>query len=279
MLRLERSRRELPGGAQVLAPPQDSHYDLVVQEPAELYDGDQLVVAFSNDIGPHDDLLRAVRTISYQTRHRTGGQGGGMLSTSRIFGFRSRITVRKDFCSVSSLARESPEQHAVLERWAGRAADFYRGADAARYERQASLVSSRVLPEWVIPGSLFTSGICNYNNPLRYHYDSGNFSGLWSVMAALTRDVQGGYLVIPEYGVAFSFQQPSLIAFDGQGLLHGVSPIHKQSPRGYRYSVVWYTLRQMCKCLTPEGELQRIREVKTQRELKRRGPGTPGEQD
>ena len=48
-----------------------------------------------------------------------------------------------------------------------------------------------VRPEWRIPGTIFTSGIINKNNPLRYHRDAGNFPRLWSCMYAIAADCGG----------------------------------------------------------------------------------------
>jgi hypothetical protein len=90
-------------------------------------------------------------------------------------------------------------------------------------------------------------------------------------MYAISHDCAGGYLAVPELNIGFSFDRPALIMFDGQGLIHGVTPLEKRSKEAYRYSVVYYALQQMCKCGTLDEELARIRKVKTQRELKRAG--------
>lgn len=54
--------------------------------------------------------------------------------------------------------------------------------------------------------------------------------------------------------------------------MHGVTPIIKTHRDGYRFTVVYYSLEQMWKCLTITQELARIRNVKTQREAKRLKP-------
>ena len=120
-------------------------------------------------------------------------------------------------------------------------------------------------------GGVFTSGICNYNNPLRLHYDKGNFPGSWSAMFAFTHSIRGGNLVLPGYRVAFRFNKPSFIIFDGQKNLHGVTPIKYLGKSGFRYSVVYYAMQGMCRCLSTGEELERIRVVKTGRERKRAG--------
>ena len=61
----------------------------------------------------------------------------------------------------------------------------------------------------------------------------------------------------------------SLSIFDGQSILHGVSPFVKTSADAYRYTVVYYTLEQMWKCETITDELIRIRKKKKEREFNR----------
>ena len=91
-------------------------------------------------------------------------------------------------------------------------------------------------------------------------------------MAVFKHDVEGGYLCLPEYRVAVECKNNSLFIFDGQSILHGVTPIRRLTTEGYRYSIVYYTLQQMANCLPPEEELNRIRKNKTERELKRLNP-------
>ncbi len=57
--------------------------------------------------------------------------------------------------------------------------------------------------------------------------------------------------------------------FDGQSILHGVTPINKVSPKGYRFSIVYYTLKRMWQCLEVDEELVRVRQKKTERERTR----------
>lgn len=84
-------------------------------------------------------------------------------------------------------------------------------------------------------------------------------------------DVTGGGLNVPEYDIHFTLADHSLLMFDGQGLLHGVTPFKLTKPGGYRYSIVYYSLRQMWNCLPPNAEVNRIRKLKTEREFKRAG--------
>lgn len=149
------------------------------------------------------------------------------------------------------------------------------GGDMFKQHEQAM---ARVLPEWRMPGSVYTSGIINENNALAYHFDSGNFRGCWSGMIVLPHRITGGELVLPQFRVAFRFKTPSVFFFDGQSILHGVMPIQRPS-MGYRYSLVYYSLQQMWRCLPADEELLRAKEMRTVREQRRvlyaKGLATP----
>lgn len=129
----------------------------------------------------------------------------------------------------------------------------------------------QVLEEWRIPGSVFTSGIINNRNALNYHLDSGNYEKCLSAMIVMQRGTSGGNLVLPEYDAKISFEgeKPRLIIFDGQGILHGVTPINYLTPDAHRYSVVYYPLKSLWKCLPPKEELAFARKSRVESERKK----------
>ena len=211
-------------------------------------------------------LRLTLDNIKFNTNERTGG----LKTTSRVFGYQPRIALRRDFCTMTSLAVDEPKANSLLCEW-GRVIDpYYREffpRVAAAHEDQVL----HVLPEWRIAGTSFTSGIVNRNNPLKYHFDAGNFSQVCSCMIGLKRDVVGGHLCLPEFGLALEIADGSLSIFDGQSLLHGVTPLKRISPNGARYTVVYYALKAMWKCQPLNAELARIKAKRTEREFKRAG--------
>lgn len=251
----------------------DSDYTLLINEPCIVRDAaqpDVPLIVFAQMTEDTSALFHAMSTIKYQISSRTGG----MLTRSRIFGFQPRVALRRDFCCVSSLARESPDAHATICAWGARFSDVIAEHNPALYAKQHETVYGNVREDWIMPKSLFTSGICNKDNPLYYHFDAGNFPGLWSAMIVFQKHLRrGGHLSVPEYDVGFNFNgsKPWVILFDGQGLLHGVTPIEKGNAQAYRYSAVYYSLRGMQHCLSAAEEVARVREKKTAREKKRAG--------
>src|SRR5256885_8339426 len=175
------------------------------------------------------EVVDILRGIQYDADERTSG----FLSQSRIFGYRPRITIRDDFCTVAALAHENARAHQVVTSYAEKVAMYYQQFNPQLYAHHQQL-TDKVLPEWKIEHSVFTSGIINKNNPLPYHFDTGNFKHVWSNMLVFKHDISGGYLAVPEYDCGFFLRHNSLLMFDGQNILHGVTPITMLSADAYR---------------------------------------------
>lgn len=235
----------------------------IITEPCVVMDGDKRVCIYDELREDTSALASALRRVKYQTTTRTNG----LKTTSRIFGYSPRNILRKDFCGATSLATEAPGIHELIGQFAKIITNHYREKSPEVFDRHFELVE-KTKKEWVIPGSVFTSGIINKNNPLKYHFDTGNFKDVYSCMLVLRRNVEGGLLCLPEYDTSFLLKNNALFMFDGQNILHGVTPMTTVGD-GYRYSLVFYALRQMWKCLTVDEEIARIRTLKMQRERKR----------
>lgn len=249
----------------------ESDYDILIKEPCIIKDEDGKVLAIFDVMQMETaPVVNALNKIKYPTTTRSGG----LKTTSRIFGFSPRVAMRKDFCSSTSLAQEQPKEHGVVCDFGLDIETYYRTYYPEGFDKHMALTEEKILPEYRIKNkSMFTSGIINKNNPLKYHFDSGNFKDVYSAMVVFKGDgIEGGYLSLPEYGVAFELVNNSLFMFDGQSILHGVTPIKKNKATSYRYSIVYYSMQQIWNCLTVTEELARIKNLKTQREKSRLDP-------
>lgn len=247
----------------------ETDYSTLVQEDTVVTVEGHPQIAYFNfkDRIDFDELRRTLKRVHYPETVRTGG----LKTRSRVFGYQPRITLRRDYCTATSLRAEHPDQDKVVCDYGRLITMEYIKQFPERFQRHKTWVEENVLPEWHMEQSIFTSGIINKNNPLKYHYDAGNIKGVNSCMLALKHNVSGGYLAVPEYDLGFEIADGSLIIFDGQSLLHGVTPIKTYGADAYRYTVVYYTLQGMWKCEPLSAELARIRAVKTKRERKRAG--------
>lgn len=247
---------------------QESDYKTLITEPCLLVDADtgEIKVIYDHLDMDTDAIVRALRRVKYSV----GQRARGLKSTSRIFGYRPRNEMRQDYCSSTSMASAQPKEHQMVAQLALKLEEVYKRYNQEMYAKHQKLSQEKIREDWRIEGqSLFTSGIINKNNPLKYHFDTGNFSDVYSMMVVFKGSVEGGYLALPEYDVAFALPNNSLFMFDGQGILHGVTPIKYTSGFGYRFSVVYYTLKRMWQCLEIGEEVQRIRQTKTAKERTR----------
>lgn len=243
----------------------EADYSTLITESTLIYEGDTLMIAYVELDMDCRDVVNALQNITYEKNTRTSG----LVTTSRIFGFNPRNVIRKDFCSATSLAKEQPEYHATIASYAAKVGEYYERLNPELYNQHQKTTDEHVIGDYRIKESPFTSGIINKNNPLKYHFDGGNFADVWSGMLVFKGDVSGGYLSVPQYDIGFELKHNSLLMFDGQGLMHGVTPIKRMSEAAFRYSIVYYSLRQMWNCLPITDELLRIKKLRTEREDKR----------
>jgi len=202
-----------------------------------------------------NDIFDACMKVKYVSDYRTNG----LKTTSRIFGYNPRNAIRKDFCSAASLAHDAPELHQRVLRGGALAAKYYAVHNPELYEEHLNTTQEKIVEDFRLPDVPFTSGIINDNNPLCYHFDSGNFKNVWSAMIVLKHKVAGGYLAMPEYDILVEVSNHSVFYFDGQGILHGVTPIKKLAADSRRFSIVYYSLQQMWNCQPLREEIARAR--------------------
>lgn len=235
-------------------------YSELIHEPCIIKDeNDRIIGVYGVLTG---DRLEQLRNVILKVKMGKNRRTQGLKTQSRIFGYMPREPIRKNWCSSVVLAREQPREHAIVCQFATVLADYYKTYAPEIYSKHLEIVKQKVKPQWKIKDSPFTSGIINKNNPLKYHFDSGNFNQVYSNMVGFRKNVEGGHLAMPEYDIALDISDGSITFFDGQSILHGVTPIEYTSEDAYRFTIVYYSLKGMWKCLPIDEEIARIREIK-----------------
>jgi hypothetical protein len=239
--------------------------ELITQDTFVTEDGEPKILYATMPKELTKNLRWAVKTIKYNENKRTNG----LKSNSKIFGYMPRRAIQKDTWATADMANQFPKQHHVIANFATHLEKYYREYFPTILDKHYQEVQQKVRDEWTIPGTPFTSGIVNKDNQLNYHHDAGNFRGVLSNMICFKKGVKGGHLSIPEYDIRFEIGDNSLVIFDGQRILHGVTPFEKRSEKSYRITAVYYSLEQMWKCEDVDTEVYRVQEKKTEREKKR----------
>lgn len=174
----------------------------------------------------------------------------GARNTSVTFGYRPRKPMMsQEGCVLTAFNRDYPNVAAFLAHYsevlAEQVAQTFPEVEAAAKE-----AVQEVLPDWRLSASsAWTSGVINRESSLPYHRDGNNFEA-WSVMPVIRRAVTGGHLHIPEYDITVPCRDGYAVAFFGKRLVHGVTPMKKTAPDGYRISVVYYALQGLKDCHT-----------------------------
>ena len=242
---------------------------LIKEDTLLVEDGVPIVLYKKIDWCDTTELLEACKNVKYAAETRLPRKGLKPIKTrSAIFGYKPRVPLRQDFCSATAMALNHPKEHNIVTNFASKLTDIYREYFPDTFKLHEEKMDS-VKDIWRIPNSVFTSGIINKNNPLMYHHDTGNFKNVLSNMVAFKKGIVGGRLVMPEYNMKFEIADNTISIFDGQSIIHGVTPLKKFTPDSYRYTIVYYSLEQMWKCDTVKEEVLRIRKLKKERELKR----------
>lgn len=263
-------RRALDLEAYKMRAAEDSDIGELVTESALITVGGKIAVVYVNMSEDLEMVRRAFERIRYVDDYRTAG----LKTNSRTIGYLPRNTLRRDFCTTTGAASEHPAEHAVACTLADTVDSYYARWNPEQHASHLSVAQEKFLPEYRLGKTPFTSGIINDNNPLKYHFDSGNLKGAWSGMVGFKKYIDGGHLATPEFtvdgrGLGFEISDKSLLLFDGQGVLHGVTPIRKTKAEAHRFTVVFYSLRAMWNCRPLNEELARIRKLRTEREQKR----------
>lgn len=211
-------------------------------------------------------LRRSVLGIKYGTNKRSNG----IENLSRTFGMSPRkVFAQRESCKPSGLALEQPTEHAVLVSFANKFQKMFEEFAPEVYAKdRATLEDSGIGDEWrMTDDSLWTSGVVNKSSTLPYHRDSFNYN-TWSAMPVVRRDMKGGYLNFPEYGITCACRDGWVLFFCGHQYVHGVTPMTPTKPDAYRYSIVYYALRGMKDCFTYAVETAKGRENRTNREAR-----------
>jgi len=240
--------------------------EILVDEPGMFYlDGKPFLLY---DILKSDpsDIEEVLPTFPFKKDLRSGG----LKTNSTIFGYMPRIPLRQNYASSTAFAVNHRESHNRVIKRADEIEELFKQYFPEEYRRQRLWVESNILPDWRIRNTVFTSGIVNSNNQLHYHYDSGNMPGSYACMLSYVKNLEAGHLVFPSLNVKFKLKNNSFMLFNNYKCLHGVSPMNFND-EGYRYTVVYYTLRDLKIARSIDEELKRARTVMQKIHKKRAG--------
>lgn len=170
------------------------------------------------------------------------------------------------FCRLTAWTGKNMPQWEALRPVFGRVAQALQDHVPDRYAAQMEEID-KTHPDWVIPGTPFTTVTVNNTYPTGVHTDKGDLDKGFSTIFTLRRGAYtGGRFVFPEYRVAVDLQDDDLILMDAHQW-HGNTPIVCacgqrrtsccETCGTERISVVSYMRANMVKCGSEAEEIQR----------------------
>lgn len=221
-----------------------------------------------------DELLKAImacKAVGIQNRTGSIGKAGFLENRNPIFlkkkvqqesftfGFRPPSPFKREFCCTPAKANRDEDLYKLLKKLAIQLEEVYKKHSPEAYALQKEYVST-IKPIWRIADTIFTSGIVNMNYNINYHYDAANWKDVHSAMLVLSGGHEGGRLILPKYKAGLELKDKSVLIFNGSKILHGVTPL-KIPEGGHRISIVFYAMKNLCKCGTHEEEAKKYKDM------------------
>lgn len=259
--------------------------DCVVRKP----NGQILCIYRRNVIPPalRDQALPILQTFKNAMTSNRGKASG----TPRVDGPGKRsYAMNVPSAIVGAFEAQGPKKFCRLTAWTGTETEEFRElwpllefiggrmlTDAPdRYAAQMAEVA-KTHPDWVIPGTPFTTVTINNTYPTGVHTDAGDLDAGISTLAVFRtgKPFRGGVLVFPEYRVGVEMQDGDLLLMDAHAF-HGntnFDPAVKRSMTGRleedpgfeRISVVAYFRTKMTTCDSGADEAAKRRMLSEQR--------------
>ena len=174
--------------------------------------------------------------------------GKGVQSNHIQIGFVPRNAIRGDYCAATTSFSSEDLQvfgHYMALYGESKYRDVMPEMYADHVKEMEKLKDSTMR---ISESSLFTSAVINRSNQIQYHYDRGNTQEGATLMCYITRGVEHGELLLPELDLAVNIRDNVFILMEGHRMIHGVAAMQRTTPSAERYSVVYYSKRDLFRC-------------------------------
>jgi Oxygenase domain of the 2OGFeDO superfamily len=206
-------------------------YQILLTGPAKVFkpNGQPLAIYLPRILKPFTagDTYDIFRELSMTGRTSNRGLASGTQRVQRgtqlrsyAKGVPSVIAGSFDPSGIYKYCRQTAWTGENLAKWEALRSFFQAVAEQFafyvpdRYRNQAE-AAARTKPEWVIPGTPFTTVTVNNSYPTGMHTDKGDLDAGFSTIACFRRGTYtGGQLCFPEYGLAADLQDGDLILMD-----------------------------------------------------------------
>lgn len=265
------------------------HYDTLITDSAMVLGPDgEFIAAFLKraipmpviapawsvlrDFNPKTDNRGSATGVKMVPRKKKDGTMQKTLRTpkgdeviSGVVGFMDRY-VRIPYCRACSFNAQNPDKYAALVPLFREVDRVHRELDPAGWAH-GKAHADKTKPEWLIPGTSYTTVTINKNFRTAAHLDAANLhDGTCAMLLIREGKFEGGNVVFPEWRFAVAMDTSDVVVFRNMKDFHGNTAIVGKSKNYQRCTLVHYFREAMLNCGSLDEELERA---------KRRQPGDP----
>lgn len=272
---------ELEGKIGKILGPED--YNMLLTGPAKLLkpNGQPLCIYLPGALTTEADMPGVYETLHSLKSQRTDNRGyasgarrvmAGTGNRSRALPVASAIigafdaAGRQKYCRLTAWTGQNLPQWEQLRPFLQGVARHFEARLPDRYAVQMREVQA-TYPEWVVPGTPFTTVTVNNTYPTGTHQDAGDLETGFSTLACLRRgSYTGGHFVFPKYRIGLDMQHGDLALIDAHEYHGNTAIVCECGERrngmcerccAERISVVSYFRQNMTKCGSYSEEAQR----------------------
>ncbi len=258
------------------------HYDTLIHEDCIVVGPEgQFIAALKKKAVPMETIAEAWKFLrDYQEKTDNRGTATGVKMVARrkkdgtmqktlrapkgdevvsgVAGFMDRY-VRLPFCRECSFNRKYPTAYATL-------LPLFQQVDFTHFQldpvgwAHAKSYAAKTRPEWLIPGTNFTSVTINKNFRTAAHLDAANLKdGTCAMLLIREGRFDGGYVVFPEWRFAVAMDTSDVVVFRNMKDFHGNTPIIGKTKNYQRCTLVHYFREGMVNCGSAVEELERAK--------------------
>lgn len=267
----------------------ESYYDVLINEDVTIYkpNGDMLAVFLKNKIDnvSINNILPFLAGLKLKTNNRGVAAGTGYTNKilknglksktnrttkmgevdSGVIGFVER-SPRFPYCRPTAFNLKFPDKFKKIMPFLNQINGLFMIYGGERAVNQY-ILTKKTSPDFIIPGTNFTTVTINRNFRTACHMDAGDLPQGLSCMAVLSSGkYTGGVLVLPDFKIGINLTHGDLIIFDPHEY-HGNTMIVPLTKNAARYSFVCYYREKIQFCLSNEEELIRAQNRKVGEKL------------
>lgn len=193
---------------------------------------------------PHEAGPSGKNFVYYKLRDGRDAKNNisnGVLSSS--VGYYEKV--RSYPCRLTSLTRRFFQRYEKGTPFLQRLSELYGELVPDRFQCQRERCAES--PDYIIPGTVFSTVSVNKNFRTAVHKDKGDYEKGFGVLACVGRGYSGCHTILPEWGVGFDLRTGDVLCMDVHEF-HGNGPLNAETDEYLRLVFTCYLRQRIAHC-------------------------------